>query len=86
MNRLSGCASGFPRLADDESERRFRELVAALRREVLEARATGRRISIWLEVVVEGGRVSVDSGVEARRYPLGTRRIKLARVKGGRPS
>ncbi len=61
-------------VADDESERRFRQLVAALRREVLEAQGSCRRRSIWLEVVVEAGRVSNDSGVEARRYPLGVQR------------
>ena len=60
----------LPRLADDESERRFRDLVVALRREVLEAQAGRRRRSIQLEVVVEGGRVSRDSTVEARRHPL----------------
>ncbi len=50
--------------------RQFRGLVAALRAEVLEAQKSRRRRSIWLDVVVEGGRVSEDSGLEARRYPL----------------
>jgi hypothetical protein len=70
LNR-SACDGGGPRLGDDESERRLRQLLGALRAEVLDAQAHRRRRSIWLEVVVEGGRVSEDSGLEARRYPLG---------------
>jgi hypothetical protein len=71
--RIERAATVTPRLLDDESERRLRQLVAALRTEVLDALASRRRRSVWLEVVVEDGRVSEDSGLEARRYPLGGR-------------
>ncbi len=64
----------LPRLADDASERRLRELLAALRREVLEAQGSKRRRSIRPDVVVEAGQVSDDSAVEARHYSLSAQR------------